>query len=158
MSQTAPGDTLFRHGFPGYRFVGFYHVFTKSNKRRLACAVPREVHHRPTAIMNKRREELGQGPTGHRKSFGVTDGARTHDNRNHNPGLYQLSYGHHRRPKKAPERQRRGILARTHRHADAARKPEPRRPPPRAGGPRRAVNSMIVVPASPRVARALTYD
>ena len=27
--------------------------------------------------------------------FGVTDGARTHDNRNHNPGLYQLRYGHH---------------------------------------------------------------
>jgi hypothetical protein len=26
---------------------------------------------------------------------GVTDGARTHDNRNHNPGLYQLSYSHH---------------------------------------------------------------
>jgi hypothetical protein len=24
----------------------------------------------------------------------VTDGARTHDNRNHNPGLYQLSYNH----------------------------------------------------------------
>ena len=30
-----------------------------------------------------------------RKS-GVADGARTHDNRNHNPGLYQLSYSHHR--------------------------------------------------------------
>ena len=27
--------------------------------------------------------------------YGVTDGARTHDNRNHNPGLYQLSYSHH---------------------------------------------------------------
>ena len=26
---------------------------------------------------------------------GVADGARTHDNRNHNPGLYQLSYSHH---------------------------------------------------------------
>ncbi len=26
---------------------------------------------------------------------GVTDGTRTRDNRNHNPGLYQLSYGHH---------------------------------------------------------------
>lgn len=26
---------------------------------------------------------------------GVTDGARTRDNRNHNPGLYRLSYGHH---------------------------------------------------------------
>ena len=28
--------------------------------------------------------------------FGVADGARTHDNRNHNPGLYQLSYSHHK--------------------------------------------------------------
>lgn len=27
--------------------------------------------------------------------FGVADGTRTHDNRNHNPGLYQLSYSHH---------------------------------------------------------------
>ncbi len=26
--------------------------------------------------------------------LGVADGARTHDNRNHNPGLYQLSYSH----------------------------------------------------------------
>ena len=25
---------------------------------------------------------------------GVTDGIRTHDHRDHNPGLYQLSYGH----------------------------------------------------------------
>lgn len=25
---------------------------------------------------------------------GVTDGARTHDNRSHSPGLYQLSYDH----------------------------------------------------------------
>ena len=27
---------------------------------------------------------------------GVADGARTHDNQNHNLGLYQLSYSHHR--------------------------------------------------------------
>ena len=27
--------------------------------------------------------------------FGVADGTRTHDDRNHNPGLYQLSYSHH---------------------------------------------------------------
>jgi hypothetical protein len=26
---------------------------------------------------------------------GVTDGDRTRDHRNHNPGLYQLSYSHH---------------------------------------------------------------
>ena len=25
----------------------------------------------------------------------MADGIRTHDNRNHNPGLYQLSYSHH---------------------------------------------------------------
>ena len=29
------------------------------------------------------------------KTNGVDDGARTHDHRNHNPGLYQLSYAHH---------------------------------------------------------------
>ena len=29
--------------------------------------------------------------------YGVTDGARTRDHRNHNPGLYQLSYNHHSR-------------------------------------------------------------
>jgi hypothetical protein len=29
---------------------------------------------------------------------GVADGIRTHDNRNHNPGLYQLSYSHHLAP------------------------------------------------------------
>ena len=28
---------------------------------------------------------------------GVTDGARTRDHRNHNPGLYQLSYNHRSR-------------------------------------------------------------
>ena len=27
--------------------------------------------------------------------FGVDDGDRTHDRRNHNPVLYQLSYAHH---------------------------------------------------------------
>ena len=26
--------------------------------------------------------------------IGVADGTRTHDDRNHNPGLYQLSYSH----------------------------------------------------------------
>ena len=27
--------------------------------------------------------------------FGVDDGTRTHDDRHHKPGLYQLSYAHH---------------------------------------------------------------
>ena len=29
------------------------------------------------------------------KENGVDDGTRTHDDRDHNPGLYQLSYAHH---------------------------------------------------------------
>jgi hypothetical protein len=35
------------------------------------------------------------GIHGDDEKFGVADGNRTHDNRNHNPGLYQLSYSHH---------------------------------------------------------------
>ena len=33
---------------------------------------------------------------------GVADGTRTHDNRNHNPGLYQLSYSHRRSTARRP--------------------------------------------------------
>ena len=43
---------------------------------------------------------------------GVADGTRTHDNRNHNPGLYQLSYSHHwniRRSTDAINHQTRGV-------------------------------------------------
>ena len=29
------------------------------------------------------------------RSYGVGDGTRTHDTRNHNPMLYQLNYTHH---------------------------------------------------------------
>ena len=46
---------------------------------------------------------------------GVDDGTRTHDDRNHNPGLYQLSYAHHRK------RSARGLLP-------AHRAGPPRRP------------------------------
>ncbi len=39
--------------------------------------------------------ELETKNAGTRIDIGVADGTRTHDNRNHNPGLYQLSYSHH---------------------------------------------------------------
>ena len=39
------------------------------------------------------------GLTGVWELLGVADGTRTHDNRNHNPGLYQLSYSHRRAKK-----------------------------------------------------------
>ena len=34
--------------------------------------------------------------TSTRRMGGVSDGDRTHDHRNHNPALYQLSYAHHK--------------------------------------------------------------
>ena len=46
------------------------------------------------------QEDLTEKPGEHAaqaaEEDGVADGTRTHDNRNHNPGLYQLSYSHHR--------------------------------------------------------------
>ncbi len=45
--------------------------------------------------------QISQNPIGQREEVGVTDGTRTRDNQNHNLGLYQLSYGHHRTPKVA---------------------------------------------------------
>lgn len=46
-----------------------------------------------SADTSGRKQKFEEKPRGHN---GVDDGARTHDNRNHNPGLYQLSYIHHR--------------------------------------------------------------
>jgi hypothetical protein len=39
---------------------------------------------------------MPRGLTSKMKGDGVDDGTRTRDGRNHNPGLYQLSYVHHR--------------------------------------------------------------
>ena len=43
------------------------------------------------------REVHGTNVSNYRGIVGVADGTRTHDNRNHNPGLYQLSYSHHKK-------------------------------------------------------------
>ena len=50
----------------------------------------------PDARKQKARRERAWGrfATSYEK-LGVANGTRTHDNRNHNPGLYQLSYSHH---------------------------------------------------------------
>src|SRR5262249_21834561 len=47
---------------------------------------------------------------------GVADGTRTHDNRNHNPGLYQLSYSHRRNLKFRQPGQRLGLPDGTRTH------------------------------------------
>ena len=68
----------------------------------------------------------GREPTASRDARGVADGIRTHDHRDHNPGLYQLSYRHRAetkdsraRPPTSPER------SSAHRTAEA---PGPRSP------------------------------
>jgi hypothetical protein len=46
------------------------------------------------AKIKKKGTSLSRSAFFFTKFFGVADGARTHDNWNHNPGLYQLSYSH----------------------------------------------------------------
>ena len=46
----------------------------------------------------------------------MADGTRTHDNRNHNPGLYQLSYSHHRNRSQACAGHRFGLPDGTRTH------------------------------------------
>ena len=60
-----------------------------------AVLAPRtQVGSRPSATPSVATELPGKE---RRIGSGVADGTRTHDNRNHNPGLYQLSYSHHRK-------------------------------------------------------------
>ena len=68
----------------------------------------KKCEHSPLPITNKNCDRPGSQPgalpcrfaaplrpqAGSEKS-GVDDGTRTHDDRDHNPGLYQLSYAHH---------------------------------------------------------------
>jgi len=46
------------------------------------------------ALKNQLQQKTQGLKLGFFEQLGVADGARTHDNRNHNPGLYQLSYSH----------------------------------------------------------------
>lgn len=71
------------------RLAGLFHSTTQfpsaSHRVRNAAAKPDS-----TRYINWEKCRPGL-----RKKLGVADGTRTHDDRNHNPGLYQLSYSHH---------------------------------------------------------------
>ncbi len=61
---------------------------------------PAPVPHLSERCLEKRGHKAKQAPRclfSLDISGGVADGARTHDNQNHNLGLYQLSYSHHRK-------------------------------------------------------------
>ena len=54
---------------------------------------PKPYTPQPLKTQNKKAPDLTiKAPL---LEYGVDDGNRTHDNWNHNPALYQLSYAHH---------------------------------------------------------------
>ncbi len=68
-----------------------------SNRPRPPAERPEKLAHRQNRWMSpelshKKKPSLREGFL---KKDGVIDGARTRDNWNHKPGLYQLSYNHH---------------------------------------------------------------
>ena len=74
------------HSRPRCSLLNRRHVSPRMLPRILSRSVPR-VCHLGRAVSDYYRGEA---------SDGVADGTRTHDDRNHNPGLYQLSYSHRR--------------------------------------------------------------
>ena len=64
-------------------------------RRPLARARPRRRPLRRAPLLVRRAARARAAPRP--AALGVTDGTRTRDSRDHNPGLYQLSYGHHAR-------------------------------------------------------------
>jgi hypothetical protein len=52
-------------------------------------------HQNPQAIYPRNNKGARSHDQGAFEKYGVDDGNRTHDNWNHNPALYQLSYAHH---------------------------------------------------------------
>ena len=66
-------------------------VLALEGTKRCTAGYMRQVNSRNKKARYRFRSRLSMC----RKALlGVADGARTHDNRNHNPGLYQLSYSH----------------------------------------------------------------
>src|SRR5512139_1160874 len=74
--------------------------FVVTTPRSMACLVSRIAMGCLLSCWTPQSPGFGpndSGPEGPHESsslLGVADGTRTHDNRNHNPGLYQLSYSH----------------------------------------------------------------
>ena len=74
--------------------------------RRSRAGTPSQATHLDVRAMAPfaapaQKQEDPERPWGSRtcrglEFFGVANGTRTHDNQNHNLGLYQLSYSHHR--------------------------------------------------------------
>ena len=68
---------------------------TRSGRNRFASRSSVCAHARNAPHQCPEQEAQGMAPSEGAQFDGVADGTRTHDNWNHNPGLYQLSYSHH---------------------------------------------------------------
>jgi len=74
-------------GWSSLTMVQRYAHLGRDHTAAYADAIVRDNHATTSAARRKRRAKS--------LIIGVADGTRTHDNRDHNPGLYQLSYSHH---------------------------------------------------------------
>lgn len=77
--------------------------------RRIGASVLSETILVPRAfraLSHAVKLSAARSPVSPLKENGVTDGDRTRDNRNHNPALYQLSYGHRKAQPHPPARER----------------------------------------------------
>ena len=55
-----------------------------------------ELGYTPIWLVLKAKDRSGRSGPSALRAYGVGDGTRTRDTRNHNPMLYQLNYTHHR--------------------------------------------------------------
>ena len=69
---------------------------------RVTAAGLRSSSRRSAVAFDGRLLGLHEKDPGLGRGLGVSDGARTRDNRDHNPVLYQLSYTHHVRMRHRP--------------------------------------------------------
>lgn len=89
------------------RLKKFYECFSKGSETQKRDML--EMIFKKVVVLKNNKLKLilwgSNEPQGGRNNFdgflyeqgnGVTDGARTHDNQNHNLALYQLNYGHHK--------------------------------------------------------------
>ena len=72
------------------KFVRLAATNAPNTSRSIARSAPQRVISAPRNVARWRRSNATLG------GYGVPNGARTRDIRNHNPALYQLSYGHHK--------------------------------------------------------------
>ena len=104
--QAAAGiPEAIRQRWGGWKTPGMAATYTRlaasdlmpwANAMSVRLATGHSLGHSPVSAPGETAPKDTEKTSEINEMSGVADGTRTHDNRNHNPGLYQLSYSHHR--------------------------------------------------------------